>query len=156
MMTFEERQAALDVFFEKYRELIYAADENSLLGMVRMLEDTITDLEKVKEWDCVNLVRARKNVSYVECLLAQMWSDENQDIELYAADPADGENWTVSSKQEEEKKTEGMCSDCANCKVPDGMVLYPKWAGYCQVRNKWVARVSGCTDRFESKNKEES
>lgn len=169
---YDEEYDAVEAFFDKYESLIKDAPENSLLGMIRDLDDAMMEIaghridvdhmsdESEKD---EHLQSAEESITHVTLLLAQMWADENQDIklvcidddetrdiELFAADPSDGEHWTVAGKPEEEKKS-GLCVDCAHCKVPKNMVLNRGWAGYCDTRSKWVSRVSGCTDKFERK-----
>ena len=178
---YEEEYEMVEAFFDKYQSLIDDAPQNSLLGMIRDLDDAMTEIEGHRididhmsdesEKD-EHIQSAKESITHVALLLAQIWADENQDIELvcidddetdsetqdielFAADPSDGEQWTVAGKPEEEKKS-SLCVDCAHCKVPKNMVLYPKWAGYCDTRSKWVTRVSGCTDKFENKNEEEN
>lgn len=177
--SYEEEYDSLEVFFDKYQKLIDDAPRNSLLGMIRDLDNAMVEIaghridvdhmsdESEKD---EHLQSAEESITHVALLLAQIWADENQDIklvcidgdeldsvpqdiELFAADPSDEEHWTVAGKPEEEKKS-GLCVDCAHCKVPKNMVLNRGWAGYCDTRSKWVSRVSGCTDKFE--NKEES
>ena len=171
---YDEEYDAVEAFFDKYESLIKDAPENSLLGMIRDLDNAMTgiaghqvDVDHLMTEDDENLKTAKACITHVTLILAQMWSDENQDIELvridgdeldsvprdielFAADPSDGEHWTVAGKPEEEKKS-CLCVDCAHCKVPKNMVLNRGWAGYCDTRSKWVSRVSGCTDKFESK-----
>lgn len=108
--TFEEETDIMDCFFDKYESLIQTAPRNSLLGMIRDLDEAVMGiaghridvdhLSKESEND-ENLKTAEACITHVAVLLAQMWADENQDIELSCVDPATGEEAVITGKENE-------------------------------------------------------
>ncbi|MBO7450737.1 MAG: hypothetical protein J6U54_10240 [Clostridiales bacterium] len=169
-MTYEEKLEAVLMFHDKYKSLIDEAPEGSDLWAFGELDKAYDNVVKLGVWiRNAEWEDAKQRLTNAMLHIAERWSNETdieltcfdgdeldsvpRDIELFAADPSDGEHWTVAGKPEEENKS-GLCVDCVHCKVPKNMVLNHGWAGYCNTRNKWVSRVSGCTDKFE--NKEES
>lgn len=86
--TYEKELDSVDAFFDKYDELISKASRNSLLGMLNDLDNAmvcieghITD-ETESNANNTYLKKAEEFITHVALLLAQMWSDENPDIEL--------------------------------------------------------------------------
>lgn len=106
--TYEEELDAVDAFFDKYDELISTASRNSLLGMCNDLNNAMVCIEGhivgETESDANNtdLKEAEEHITHVALLLAQMWSDENPDIELTCVDPATGEETIIKGKEEKE------------------------------------------------------
>lgn len=92
---YEEEFDMVGAFSDKYDSLIEDAPRNSLLGMFRDLDDTLGDVLNAKDEDNIDLIRARENIVHVMLIMAQMWSDENQDIELIATDPSTGEETVI-------------------------------------------------------------
>ena len=98
---YEEEFDMVGAFADKYDSLIEDAPRNSLLGMFRDLDDTLGDVLNLKDEDNIDLIRARENIVHTMLILAEMWSDENQDIELSCVDPATGEEVVVNGIQME-------------------------------------------------------
>ena len=102
--TFEEEYKMVEAFFDKYESLIRSAPRNSMLGMLNDLDDAFLNIEGVigdrDEGLLPSNERALKQskeaITHVALILAQMWSDENQDIELVCTDPATGEELSVT------------------------------------------------------------
>ncbi|MBO7448960.1 MAG: hypothetical protein J6U54_01210 [Clostridiales bacterium] len=99
---YEEEFDMVGAFADKYESLIEDAPRNSLLGMFRDLDDTLGDVLNAKDEDNIDLIRARENIVHVMLIMAQMWSDENQDIELSCVDPATGEEVVVNGIQRDD------------------------------------------------------
>lgn len=92
--TYEEEFDAVDAFFDKYDTLIDTAPRNSLLGMLNDLDNAMVSIEghiAGETESYADLKEAKEHITHVSLILAQMWSDENQDIELTCVDPATGE-----------------------------------------------------------------
>lgn len=107
---YEEEFKMVDAFFDKYQTLIDDAPQNSLLGMIRDLdgamaniEGHVTDFDNGQSWYDANLKEAKEHITHVALILAQMWSDENQDIELVCTDPATGEEVEITGTPSEEE-----------------------------------------------------
>ena len=107
---YEEEYEMMDAFFDKYQTLIDDAPQNSLLGMIRDLDGAMGNIEgHVTDFDNgmsrydANLKEAKEHITHVALILAQMWSDENQDIELVCTDPATGEEVIVEGTPSEEE-----------------------------------------------------
>ena len=109
---YDEEYDAVEAFFDKYESLIKDAPQNSLLGMIRDLDNAMVSiaghridvdhLSRESESDS-NLKEAEACITHVALILAQMWSDENQDIELVCTDPATGEEVVVEGTPSEEE-----------------------------------------------------
>lgn len=97
---------SLECFMEKYKSLIETAPRNSLLGMIRDLDNAWTlcmpELCHGGE-DDGDREAACNTITHVQLILAQMWADENQDIELSCVDPATGEETVVKSEHDQDK-----------------------------------------------------
>ena len=109
---YEEEYEMMDSFFDKYQTLIDDAPQNSLLGMIRDLDDAMMEIAGHRiDVDHLNdesekdehLKSAEEHITHVALILAQMWSDENQDIELVCTDPATGEEVVVEGTPSEEE-----------------------------------------------------
>lgn len=103
---YEEEYDMVQAFFDKYDSLIDDAPRNSLLGMIQELDDAMVNIEEhiVDTDHCKEdeeLKEAKEHITHVALILAQMWSDENQDIELSCVDPATGEEVMVNGIQRE-------------------------------------------------------
>lgn len=102
--TFEEELGIVDAFFDKYESLIRSAPRNSMLGMLNDLNDAFLNIEGVIGDRDEGLLpsneralnRSKRQITHVALILAQMWADENQDIELVCTDPATGEELSVT------------------------------------------------------------
>lgn len=108
--TYEEEYDAVEAFFDKYESLIEDAPRNSLLGMIGDLDNAVENIEEHRfDMDdkgaegYEDLTMARDDIVHVMLVLAQMWSDENQDIELVCTDPATGEEVVVEGMPSEEE-----------------------------------------------------
>lgn len=106
--TYEEELDSVDAFFDKYDTLIDTAPRNSLLGMMNDLDNAIVCIEGhiVGETESntnnTDLKEAEAYITHVTLLLAQMWSDENQGIEMTCVNPATGEETIIKGKEEKE------------------------------------------------------
>lgn len=106
--TYEEELDAVDAFFDKYDELISTASRNSLLGMCNDLDNAMVCIEghiageTESNTNNTDLKEAEEHITHVALLLAQMWADENPDIELTCVDPATGEETIIKGKEEKE------------------------------------------------------
>ena len=108
---YEEEYDALEAFFDKYQTLIDDAPRNSLLGMIRDLDDAMVEIaghridvdhmSNESEKD-EHLQSAEEHITHVALILAQMWSDENHDVELVCTDPATGEEIEITGTPSEE------------------------------------------------------
>lgn len=104
--TYEEELDAVDAFFDKYDELISTAQRNSLLGMMNDLDNAMVCIEghivgeTESNTNITDLKEAEAYITHVTLLLAQMWSDENPDIELTCVNPATGEETIIKGKEE--------------------------------------------------------
>lgn len=49
-----------------------------------------------------DLKEAKEYITHVALILAQMWSDENPDIELTCVDPATGEETVINGMEEKD------------------------------------------------------
>jgi hypothetical protein len=111
--TYEGELDAVDAFFDKYDALIKSAPRNSLLGMINELNDAFLYIEGVigdrdeqllpSNEDVLN--QSKKHITHVALILAQMWSDENRDIELICTDPETGEETVINGKEEKENES---------------------------------------------------
>jgi len=106
---YDEEYDAVEAFCDKYESLIKDAPENSLLGMIRDLDNAMMgiaghqmDVDHLMTEDDENLKTSEACITHVMLILAQMWSDENQDIELVCTDPATGEEVVVEGTPSEE------------------------------------------------------
>jgi len=106
--TYEEEFDAVDAFFDKYDTLIDTAPRNSLLGMMNDLDNAMVCIEghivgeTESNTNSTDLKEAEAYITHVTLLLAQMWSDENPDIELTCVNPATGEETIIKGKEEKE------------------------------------------------------
>lgn len=106
--TYEEELDAVDAFFDKYDELISTAQRNSLLGMMNDLDNAMVCIEghimseTESNTNNTDLKEAEAYITHVTLLLAQMWSDENLDIELTCVNPETGEETIIKGKEEKE------------------------------------------------------
>lgn len=107
--TYEEEYDAVEAFCDKYESLIKDAPRNSLLGMIGELDNAMMgiaghqmDVDHLMNEDDENLKTSEACITHVMLILAQMWSDENQDIELTCVDPATGEETVISGTPSEE------------------------------------------------------
>lgn len=106
--TYEAELDAVDAFFDKYNELISTASRNSLLGMCNDLDNAMVCIEghiadeTESNTNNTDLKEAEEHITHVALLLAQMWADENPDIELTCVDPATGEETIIKGKEEKE------------------------------------------------------
>lgn len=106
--TYEEELDAVDAFFDKYDELISTDSRNSLLGMMNDLDNAMVCIEghimgeTESNTNNTDLKEAEEYITHVTLLLAQMWSDENPDIELTCVNPANGEETIIKGKEEKE------------------------------------------------------
>lgn len=106
--TYEEELDAVDAFFDKYDALISTASRNSLLGMLNDLDNAMVCIEghimdeTESNTNNTDLKEAEEYITHVTLLLAQMWSDENPDIELTCVNPATGEETIINGKEENE------------------------------------------------------
>lgn len=104
--AYEEELEAVDAFFDKYDELIYTAQRNSLLGMMNDLDNAMVCIEghitgeTESNANNTDLKEAEKYTTHVTLLLAQMWADENPDIKLTCVNPATGEETIIKGKEE--------------------------------------------------------
>ncbi len=106
--TYEKELDSVDAFFDKYDELISKASRNSLLGMLNDLDNAMVCIEGhiVGETESnTDLKEAEKHITHVALLLAQMWADENPDIELTRVNPATGEETIIKGKEEKEDES---------------------------------------------------
>lgn len=109
--TYEEEFDAVDAFFDKYDALISTASRNSLLGMLNDLDNAMVCIEGhiVSETESnannTDLKEAEAYITHVTLLLAQMWSDENPDIELTCVDPVTGEETVIKGGEEKEDES---------------------------------------------------
>ena len=117
-MHYEERVAAMDCFFEKYGDWIDQATDNSLLGMICILNNAWLELENERLQNDNAIGDTLEDIMFVETLLAQMWADENQDIELSCVDPATGEETVVKNEHKCVLAPDGVCPD--GCHNGDG------------------------------------
>ena len=106
--TYEEEFDAVDAFFDKYDALIDTAPRNSLLGMMNDLDNAMVCIEghiageTESNTNNTDLKEAEEYITHVTLLLAQMWSDENPDIELTCVNPATGEETIIKGKEEKD------------------------------------------------------
>jgi len=106
--TYEEELDVVDAFFDKYDELISTAQRNSLLGMLNDLDNAMVCIEghiageTESNTNSTDLKEAEAYITHVTLLLAQMWADENPDIELTCINPATGEETIINGKEEKE------------------------------------------------------
>ena len=112
---------SLECFMGKYQSLIETAPRNSLLGMIRELDNAwslcMPELCHSGE-DDGDREEACNIITHVQLILAQMWADENQDIELSCADPATGEEVVVKNEHKCVLAPDGVCPD--GCHNGDG------------------------------------
>ena len=102
--TFEEEYKMVEAFYDKYESLIRSAPRNSILGMINDLDDAFLNIEGVISDRDEGLLpsneralnRSKRQITHVALILAQMWADENQGIELVCTDPATGEELSVT------------------------------------------------------------
>lgn len=106
--TYEEELDAVDAFFDKYDELISTAQRNSLLGMMNDLDNAMVCIEghivgeTESDTNNTDLKEAEAYITHVTLLLAQMWADDNPDIELTCVNPATGEEAIINGKEEKD------------------------------------------------------
>lgn len=109
---YEEEYNMVDAFFDKYQTLIDDAPQNSLLGMIRDLDNAMMEIAGHRiDVDHLNdesendehLNSAEESITHVALILAQMWQDENQDIELVCTDPATGKEIVIEGTLSEEE-----------------------------------------------------
>lgn len=104
LKTYEEELEAVDAFFDKYDELISTAQRNSLLGMMNDLDNAMVCIEghimgeTESNTNNTDLKEAEAYITHVTLILAQMWSDENPDIELTCVNPATGEEMVYTGR----------------------------------------------------------
>lgn len=109
--TYEKELDAVDAFFDKYDALISTASRNSLLGMLNDLDNAMVCIEghilgeTESNTNNTDLKEAEEYITHVTLLLAQMWSDENPDIELTCVDPETGEETIINGKENEDGRT---------------------------------------------------
>lgn len=90
--TYEEELDSVDAFFDKYDTRIQSAPRNSLLGMLNDLDNAMVCIEghimgeTESNTNNTDLKEAEAYITHVTLLLAQMWADENPDIELVSTD----------------------------------------------------------------------
>lgn len=106
--TYEEELDMIDAFFDKYETQISTAPRNSLLGMMNGLDNAMVCIEghimgeTESNANNTDLKEAEEYITHVTLLLAQMWADENPDIELTCVDPATGEETIIKGKEEKD------------------------------------------------------
>lgn len=166
--TFEEEYKMVEAFFDKYESLIRSAPRNSILGMINDLDDAFLNIEGVIGDRDEGLLpsndralnRSKRYITHVALILAQMWADENQDIELVCTDPATGEEVVVEGTPSEED----LGDTCLNCqhwleRTPlgrnCGKDLRGDDCGWCEARSRTTSRIAGCKEYFKNKNEEE-
>lgn len=81
--TYNKELDLVGTFFDRNDALIQSAPRNSLLGMLKELNEAMVNIEG----HCVDprpsdidLKKAEAHITHVALMLAQMWSDENEDI----------------------------------------------------------------------------
>lgn len=70
----------LNKFFEKHGADVACEDaDESLLTAIRCLENVLTDLDKIRTTQQVNVIRARRDVIFAEYIIAKTMSKEDEE-----------------------------------------------------------------------------